>query len=72
MLEGPPGSAPRAGSAAAAAAAQAAEEDESMVDMANIEGQIRASSIRRLVELVDKHPEQSLTIIRNWMQREHG
>jgi flagellar M-ring protein FliF len=41
-----------------------------MVNIANIEGQLRASSIRRLSELVDKHPEESLAIVRTWMQQE--
>jgi flagellar M-ring protein FliF len=44
--------------------------DESMVNIANIEGQLRASSIRRLGELVEKHPEESLAIVRSWMQQE--
>jgi flagellar M-ring protein FliF len=71
MLEGPPGSVQRAaGGGGSVGGGAAAEEDESMVDMANIEGQIRASSLRRLSELVDKHPEASLGIIRAWMQRE--
>ena len=35
-----------------------------MVQLANIEGQLRASSIRRLAELVDKHPDESLSIVR--------
>jgi flagellar M-ring protein FliF len=46
--------------------------DESMVDMANIEGQIRASSIRKLAELVEKHPDESLTIMRGWMNQERA
>jgi len=46
--------------------------DESMVEMANIEGQLRASSLRRLTELVEAHPDESLTIMRAWMQREPG
>ena len=41
--------------------------DESMIEMANIEGQIRASSIRKLAELVEKHPDQTLSIMRGWM-----
>ncbi|HTW26870.1 MAG TPA: flagellar basal-body MS-ring/collar protein FliF [Acetobacteraceae bacterium] len=45
-------------------------EDERMVDIANVEGQMRASSIRRLADLVDKHPEESLSIVRGWMARE--
>jgi flagellar M-ring protein FliF len=42
--------------------------DESMVNIASIEGQLRASSLRRLGQLVEKHPEESLAIVRNWMQ----
>jgi flagellar M-ring protein FliF len=67
MLEGPPGVAPRA-----IAGATQSEEDESMLDMANVEGQMRASLIRKLTSLVDKHPEESLTIMRAWMLREPG
>ena len=46
--------------------------DESMVDMAHIEGQIKASSIRRLSDLVEKHPDESLSIMRAWMNQERG
>jgi flagellar M-ring protein FliF len=45
-------------------------EDESMVSIANIEGQMRASSVRRIADLVEKHPEQTLMIVRAWMQQE--
>jgi flagellar M-ring protein FliF len=44
--------------------------DEKMVQVANIEGQLRASSIRRLGELVEKHPEESLSILRSWLVQE--
>ncbi len=54
----------------AAAVTNALLIDESMVNLANIEGQLRASSIRRLSELVEKHPEESLAIVRSWMQQE--
>ncbi|MBN8908893.1 MAG: flagellar M-ring protein FliF, partial [Rhodospirillales bacterium] len=47
-------------------------EDESMVNISQIEGQMRASSLRKLAELVDKHPEETLTIMRGWMAQEHG
>ncbi len=43
---------------------------EAMVAVANIDGHIRASSVRRLAELVEKHPEESLSIVRTWMQGE--
>ncbi len=47
-------------------------EDESMVNLAQIEGQIRASSLRRVTELVDKHPDETLSIVRGWMAQENG
>ena len=46
--------------------------DESMVDMMNVEGQLRASSIRKLAEMVEKHPEESLSIMRGWMTQERS
>jgi len=45
-------------------------QDESMVNIANVEGQLRASSIRRVADLVEKHPEESLSIVRAWMHQE--
>ena len=44
--------------------------DESMINLTNIEGQLRASSLRQLTDLVEKHPEESLSIVRIWMQQE--
>lgn len=44
--------------------------DESMVNLANIEGQMRASSLRRLGDLVERHPEETLAIMRGWMAQE--
>ena len=45
-------------------------EDDRMVNVAQIEGQLRASSMRRLVQLVERHPEETLAIVRNWMMQE--
>jgi flagellar M-ring protein FliF len=45
-------------------------EDDSMVSIAQIEGQLRASSIRRVSELADKHPTETLSILRGWMAQE--
>jgi flagellar M-ring protein FliF len=47
-------------------------EDDNMVNLNNVDGQLRASSIRRLADLVEKHPEESLTIVRAWMQEGNG
>jgi flagellar M-ring protein FliF len=45
-------------------------EDESMVNIAQIEGQMRASSLRRIGQLVEKHPDETLAIVRGWMVQE--
>jgi flagellar M-ring protein FliF len=44
--------------------------DDGMVEMSNIEGQLRASSMRKLVEMVEKHPDETLSIMRGWMSAE--
>ena len=45
-------------------------EDESMVNIAQIEGQMRASSLRRISDLAGKHPEETLSIMRGWIAQE--
>ena len=45
----------------------AAPEHEGMITLAMVQGQMRASSISRLQELVDSNPEQSLNVIRRWI-----
>ena len=40
---------------------------EQKIDIARIEGQVKASSVKRVAEFVDKHPEESVSIIRSWL-----
>jgi flagellar M-ring protein FliF len=40
---------------------------EKRIDIARIEGQVKASSVKRVSEFVDKHPEESVSILRNWL-----
>jgi len=37
------------------------------IDIARIEGQVRASSVKRVSDFVDKHPEESVSILRTWL-----
>ena len=41
-----------------------------MIDIAQIEGKVKASSTRKLVELVERHPEEAVSIMRNWMYQD--
>lgn len=38
-----------------------------MINMRQIEGRIKASSLKRISEIVEKHPEETLSIIRTWL-----
>ena len=42
-------------------------EIDSKIDIARIEGQVKASSVKRVAEFVDKHPEESVSILRGWL-----
>jgi flagellar M-ring protein FliF len=37
------------------------------IDMAKIEGQVKASSVKRVAEFVDSHPDESVSILRSWL-----
>jgi flagellar M-ring protein FliF len=37
------------------------------IDIARIEGQVKASSVKRVAEFVEKHPEESVSILRGWL-----
>ncbi len=47
--------------------ALAAPEDDLGIDIARIEGQVRASSVKKVAEFVEKHPDESVSILRSWL-----
>lgn len=51
---------------APASAAEAPVEEEATVDISNISGRVKSSTYNRLNELVDKHPDEALNVIRQW------
>jgi flagellar M-ring protein FliF len=48
----------------------APSDGEGMINIDRIEGQMRASSIRSVAELAEKHPDRALGVIRSWMAQE--
>ena len=56
----PPGGAP----------AEAEDQFEELIDIDRVEGRVRASSVKKVGEIVEKHPEEALSIIRNWLYQE--
>ena len=43
------------------------QEADTRIDIARIEGQVKASSVKKVSEFVDRHPEESLSILRGWL-----
>ncbi len=52
------------------ASAEDNQDDDMMVALANVEGSVRSSSLKRVGEFVDKHPDEAVAIVRNWMYKE--
>ncbi|MBS0489749.1 MULTISPECIES: flagellar basal-body MS-ring/collar protein FliF [unclassified Phenylobacterium] len=40
---------------------------EQRIDIARIEGQVKASSVKRVSEFVETHPEESVSLLRSWL-----
>lgn len=41
-----------------------------MIDIAQVQGQVHAQSVQRVGELADKHPNETVSIIRSWLHEE--
>jgi flagellar M-ring protein FliF len=50
---------------------QEEEEDlDELIDIDKVEGRVKASSLRKISDIVDKHPEEALSIVRTWLYQE--
>lgn len=43
---------------------------EELIDIDRVEGRVKASSVKKVGEIVDKHPDEALSIVRNWLYQE--
>lgn len=46
------------------------EDFEELIDIDRVEGRVKASSVKKVGEIVDKHPSEALAIVRAWMYQE--
>jgi flagellar M-ring protein FliF len=65
-----PAALPGAGSGGSAAGGPDALPDETMVQLAHIQGQMRASSLQTLARLVEAHPDETVLVLRRWLSPE--
>ncbi len=45
-------------------------EVDAMIDLNKVEGRVRASSIHKIGEIVEKHPEEAVAIVRSWIYQD--
>lgn len=43
---------------------------EELIDIDRVEGRVKASSVKKVGEIVEKHPDEALSIVRNWLYQE--
>ena len=43
---------------------------ENMINMSQVEGKVKASSVQKISELVSSHPNETVAVIRSWMSQE--
>ena len=68
QLAAPPAQAPGDGQSEEGQFAEYnAEDDSAKIDIARVEGRVQASAARKIGEIVEKHPEEALAIVRNWL-----
>lgn len=56
--------------AAIAGPSEMDEEFEELIDIDRVEGRVKASSVKKVGEIVEKHPSEALAIIRTWMYQD--
>ena len=58
-------------SIAAARGAEGGEDEaELMIDMQSVEGKVKASTVKKVGEIVSNHPSETMSVIRQWMTTE--
>lgn len=46
------------------------EEEDSLIDMKQVEGKVKASSVRKVEDIVSTYPAETVSVIRSWMSQE--
>lgn len=46
------------------------EEEESLIDMQRVEGKVKASSVKKVEDIVENYPSETVSVIRSWMSQE--
>ncbi|MEX1035755.1 MAG: flagellar basal-body MS-ring/collar protein FliF [Sneathiella sp.] len=55
------------GNGSGAARAETLNEVDSMIDIDKVDGQVKTSALNKVSEIVDKHPDEAISILRSWL-----
>lgn len=59
------------GSAAGAFAGTGGEEeDDGLIDLENVKGRLKSSTVKKVMDAVDKNPDETMGVVRQWMIKE--
>ncbi|MCF8496000.1 MAG: flagellar M-ring protein FliF [Alphaproteobacteria bacterium] len=45
-------------------------DDESLIDLQGVEGKVRASTVKKVEEIIETYPAETVSVIRSWMTQE--
>lgn len=49
---------------------QLSDESDELIDMSRVEGKVKASSVKKVEDIVDSYPAEAVSVIRSWMTQE--
>lgn len=70
MPSNPALAAPTGGGGGMSEPAYAKQAEESLVDIQGVEGKVKASTLKKVEEIVDNYPTETVSVIRSWMTQE--
>jgi len=47
------------------------EQDDAMINIAGVDGKVKASSIKKVEEIVENYPAETVSVLRSWMTQEN-
>ncbi|MGB0719622.1 MAG: flagellar basal-body MS-ring/collar protein FliF [Bdellovibrionales bacterium] len=48
------------------------EEEESLIDIQGVAGKVKASTVRKVEEIIENYPNETVSVIRSWMTQENN
>ena len=47
-------------------------EEESLINIAGVDGAVKSSSMKKVTEIVESYPDETLSVIRSWMTEDNS